>query len=105
MHNNVQVIAHNRPGMNAASENFAQLQNSGFNPEFTLLEAYVEVFVQAKKPRSGHAAVDAVKGPRLCWVDELAARLGQWAQFGGAGLIRKSDGALFRCSEGNNSLL
>ena len=41
-----------------------------------MLEAFAGVIVQAAKPRSSHAAIDAVKGAGLGRVNELAARLG-----------------------------
>ena len=37
---NMQVIAHHRPSMNTASENIAKFQNAGFNPGFSVLEAF-----------------------------------------------------------------
>lgn len=40
-----------------------------------MLEALAEVFIQAAQPKSAYAAVDAVEGARLYWIDELAARL------------------------------
>ena len=62
--------------MNTAGENVSQFKNAGFNPGFSVLKAFAEVFVQAAQPRSAHTAIHAVKGARLSWIDELAARLG-----------------------------
>ena len=67
MHDNVQVVAHDRPGVYATGENVAQLQNAGFNPGFSVLEAFAYVFVQAAQPRPANTAVYAVKSPRLSW--------------------------------------
>jgi len=76
----VQVIAHHRPCMNATGENFAKFQNACLHqdrhPGSSVLEAFASVIVQAAKPRSAHAAIDAVKGAGLGRVNELAARLG-----------------------------
>lgn len=57
----VQVIAHDRPGIDSAGKNVAELQDSFFNPRLSVLEAFVRVFVLAARPGSAHAAVDAVK--------------------------------------------
>ena len=54
VHDHVQVVAHNRPGMHAAGKNVSQLQNADFNQRFTVLEAFAEVFVQTAKPRPAH---------------------------------------------------
>ena len=76
MHHDVEMITHDRPGVNAARENLAEFQNAGFNPGSSMFEAFAEIFVQAAMPRSTHTAVDAVKRASLGRVDELAARLG-----------------------------
>ena len=76
MHYDVEMIAHDGPGVNAASKNSAEFQNAGFNPRLSVFKAFAEVFVQAAQPRSAHAAVHAVKGSGLGGIDELAARLG-----------------------------
>ena len=47
-----------------------------------MLETFAEVFVPAAQPRSAHAAVDAVKGARLGWVNKLAAGLGHGPSLG-----------------------
>ena len=47
-----------------------------------MLEAFAEVFVQATKPRSTHAAIHAVKSARLSWVNKLAAGLGHGRSLG-----------------------
>ena len=78
----MQVVAHNRPGVNTAGENLAQLQNAGFNPRLSMLETFAEVFIQATQPRSTHAAVDAVRRSGLCWVNKLAAGLGHGRSLG-----------------------
>jgi len=72
----VQVIAHDRPRMNATGENIAKLQNARFHPGSSVLKTFTCVIVQAAKPRSAHAAIDAVIGAGLGRVNELAARLG-----------------------------
>ena len=41
-----------------------------------MLEAFVNIFVEAAQPRSAHTAIDAVERSGLSWVDELATRLG-----------------------------
>ena len=76
MHYDVEMIAHDGPGVHAAGKNLAEFQNAGFNPGSSVFEAFAQVFVQAAQPRSAHAAVHTVKGARLCWIDELAAGLG-----------------------------
>ena len=47
-----------------------------------MLETLAQVFVEAAQPRSAHAAVDAVKGARLGWIDKLAAGLGHGRSLG-----------------------
>ena len=76
MQNQEHMIAHDCPSVNTTGENLAEFQNAGFNTRLSVLKAFAEVFVQAAQPRSAHAAVDAVKCSGLCWIDELAARLG-----------------------------
>ena len=60
----------------------SEFQNTGFNPRLSVLETFAEVFVQAAQPRSAHAAVDAVKGARLGWVNKLAAGLSHGPRLG-----------------------
>ena len=71
------VVAHNRPGVNTAGENLAQLQNAGFSPRLSMLETFAEVFVQATQPRSAHAAI--------AWGQQVGCGAGSWAQFARAG--------------------
>ena len=68
--------------MHAAGKNLAKFQNTGFNPRFTVLETFAEVFIQAAQPRSTHAAVDAMKRSGLRGVNKLAAGLGHRCSFG-----------------------
>ena len=89
MHDNVQMIAHHRPSVNSAGKNVAQCQNAGFDPRFSVLEAFAEVFIEAAQPRPAHAAVDAVKCSGLGWIDELAAGLGHGRSVG-ARALRKN---------------
>ena len=65
VYDDVQVVAHDRPRVHATGKNVFQLQNTVFNPRFSVLETFVEAFIQAAQPRSAHAAVDAVKRSRL----------------------------------------
>ena len=51
-----------------------------------MLEAFAEVFVQATKPRSAHAAIHAMKSARLSWVNKLAAGLGHGRSVGARAL-------------------
>ena len=88
MHDDVQVIAHNRPGVHAAGENVSQLQNTSVNPRFSVFKAFVEVFVQAARPRSTHTVVHAMKRSGLGGVDELAARLGHGRSLGARALMK-----------------
>ena len=76
MNDDVQVVAHDRPGVNTAGKNISQLQNARLDPGFPMLEVLAEVFVRATKPRSTHAAIDAVKRSGLGGVNKLAAGLG-----------------------------
>ena len=76
------MVAHNRPGVNTAGENFAQLQNAGFSPRLSMLETFAKVFVQATQPRSAHAAVDPMKRSGLRGVNKLAAGLGHGRSLG-----------------------
>ena len=76
VHDDVQVVAHHHPRVHAAGKNISQLQNTGFNPHLSVLEAFAEIFIQAAQPRSAHAAVDAIKRSGMGWVNELAAGLG-----------------------------
>jgi len=76
MDHDVEMIAHDGPGVNAAGKNLAEFQNAGFNPRLSVVEAFAEVFVQAAQPRSAHAAAHAVKCSGLGGIDELVARLG-----------------------------
>ena len=86
MHDNVQMIAHHSPSVNSAGKNVAQRQNAGFDPRFSVLETFAEVFVEAAQPRPAHAAVDAVKRSGLGWIDELAAGLGHGRSVGAQAL-------------------
>ena len=72
----MQVVAHDRPRVHAAGKNVSQLQNTGFNPHLSVLEAFAEIFIQAAQPRSAHAAVDAMKHSGLSGINKLAAGLG-----------------------------
>ena len=96
MNHQVQMVAHNGPGVNAAGENVAQRQNTRLNPRLSMLETLAQVFVEATQPRSAHAAVDAVKGSGLGWIDELAAGLGHGSSVGLRVLWWKSDSAQYR---------
>ena len=80
------VVAHNRPGVNTAGENLAQLQNACLDPRLSMLETFAEVFIQATQPRSTYAAVDAMKRSGLGWVNKFGCGAGSWAQFGRAGV-------------------
>ena len=76
VHDDVQVVAHHHPRVHAAGKNISQLQNTGFNPHLSVLEAFAEIFIQAAQPRSAHAAVDAMKHSGLSGINKLAAGLG-----------------------------
>ena len=76
------VVAHNRPGVNTAGENLAQLQNACLDPRLSMLETFAEVFIQATQPRSTYAAIDAVKRSGLRGVNKLAAGLGHGPSLG-----------------------
>ena len=75
MHHNMEMVTHDGSGVNAAGENAAQLQNTRFNPGFSVLEAFAEILIEAAQPRSAHTAIHAVKRSGLGGVDKLAARL------------------------------
>ena len=92
MHNDLQVVVHDRPGVHAAGKNGEKLQNAGFNPRFTVLETFAEVFVQATQPRSAHTAVDAVRRSGLGWVNKLAAGLGHGRSLGMRALLENQIG-------------
>jgi len=61
--------------MNTTGENIAKFQNARFYPGSSVLEAFASVIVQAAEPVSAYAAIDAVIGASLGWVNELAARM------------------------------
>ena len=82
VHDDMQVVAHNRPGVNTTGENLAQLQNACLDPGLSMLETFAEIFVQATQPRSAHAAIDAVKRSGLGGVNKLAAGLGHGRTLG-----------------------
>ncbi len=82
VHDNVQVVAHNRSGVHPTGENVAKLQNAGFNPRLSMLETFAEVFVQAAQPRPANTAIYAVKSPRLSWIYKLAAGLSHGCSLG-----------------------
>ncbi len=86
MHDNVQMVAHNRPSVNSTCKNVAERQNARFDPKFSVLEAFAEVFIEAAQPRSAHTAVDAVKSARLGWVNKLAAGRGHGRSLGARAL-------------------
>ena len=88
----MQVVAHNRPGVNTAGENLAQLQNACIEPKLSVLEAFVEIFIQATQSRSAHAAVDAMKRSGLSWVNKLAAGLGHGRSLGVRALLENQIG-------------
>ena len=92
MHDDVQVVAHDRPGVNTAGENLAQLQNACLDPRFSVLETFAEVFVQATQPRSTYAAVDAMKRSGLRGVNKLAAGLGHGRSLGVRALLENQIG-------------
>ena len=87
MHDNLQMIAHHSPSVNSAGKNVAERQNAGFDPRFSVLEAFAEVFIEAAQPRPAHATVDAVKRSGLGWIDELAAGLGHGRSVGARALL------------------
>ena len=107
MYDNVQMIAHHSPSVNAAGKNVTERQNAGFDPGSSVLEAFAEVFVQAAQPGPAHAAVDAVKHSGLGWIDELAAGLGHRRSVGAGALIRNQIARSFRSdlSEGCPNVL
>ena len=76
------VVAYDCPRVHTAGENISLLLNTRFDPRFTVLEAFAEVFIQAAQPRSMHAAVDAVKRSGLSWINKLAAGLGHGRSLG-----------------------
>jgi hypothetical protein len=45
MHDQMQVITHHCPGINAAREGIAKLRYSSFDPGFALFEAFVGVAI------------------------------------------------------------
>ena len=92
MHDDMQVVAHNRPGVNTAGENLAQLQNACLDPGLSMLETFAEIFVQATQPRSAHAAIDAVKRSGLGGVNNLAAGLGRGRSLGVRALLENQFG-------------
>ena len=92
MHDDVQVVAHDRPRVHAAGKNLAQLQNACLDPRLSMLETFAEVFVQATQPRSAHAAVDAMKRSGLGWVNKLAAGLGHGRSLGVRALLENQIG-------------
>ena len=53
VHNQMHVLAHNCPSVNAAGKNVAQFQNAGFNPGFSVLVAFAVVFVQPRTAKTG----------------------------------------------------
>ncbi len=57
-----------------------------FDPRFSVLEAFAEVFVQAAQPRPAPATVDTVKCSGLGWIDELAAGLSHGRSVGAQAL-------------------
>ena len=95
MHDNVHMIAHHSPSVNSAGENVAERQNAGFNPRFTVLETFAEVFIEAAQPRPAHATVDAVKLAGMGWIDELAAGLGHGRSVGARALLENQIGRSF----------
>ena len=88
----MQVVAHNRPVVNTAGENLAQLQNACLDPRLSILETFAEVFIQATQPRSTYAAVDAMKRSGLSWVNKLAAGLGHGRSLGVRTLLENQIG-------------
>ena len=80
------MIAHHSPGVNSAGKNVAERQNAGFDPRFSVLETFAEVFIEAAQSRPAHAAVDAVKRSGLSWIDELAAGLSHGRSLGAQAL-------------------
>ena len=95
MHDNVQMIAHHSPSVNAAGKNVTERQNARFDPRFSVLETFVEVFIEATQPRPAHAAVEAVKRSGLGWIDELAAGLGHGPNVGVRALLENQIGRSF----------
>ena len=92
MHDDMQVVAHNRTGVNTAGENLAQLQNACLDPRLSMLETFAEVFIQATQPRSTYAAVDAMKRSGLRGVNKLAAGLGHRRSLGVRALLENQIG-------------
>ena len=81
-----QMIAHHSPSVNSEGKNVVQRQNMRFDPRFSVLEAFAEVFVEAAQSRPAHAAVDAVERSGLSGIDELAAGLSHGRSLGAQAL-------------------
>ena len=95
VHDDVQEIAHDRPCVHAAGKNLAEFQNTSFKPQFSVLETFAQIFIQAAQPRSAHAAVDAVKRSGLGGIDELAAGLSHGRTLGVRALLENQIGRSF----------
>ena len=57
-----------------------------FDPRFSVLETFAEVFVEAAQPRPAYPVVDTVKRSGLGWIDELAAGLSHGRSVGAQAL-------------------
>ena len=58
-----------------------------FDPRFSVLETFAEIFIQTAQPRSTHAAVDAMKRSGLSGINKLAAGLGHRRSLGVRALL------------------
>jgi hypothetical protein len=71
----MQVITHHRPSINVTSEDIAKFQYSRFNPGLAMLETLFHLAILTAKPRTAHAAIDAVVSTGMSGIDELTAGL------------------------------
>ena len=92
MHDDVQVVAHDRLRVHAAGKKIPHLQNARLDPKLSMLETFAEIFVQATQPRSAHSAIDAVKRSGLGGVNNLAAGLGRGRSLGVRALLENQFG-------------
>ena len=71
----MQVVAHNRVGMDAHRENLAELLDTCFDDRLAVFEGLPGVAVDTAEPSSPHASGNAVGSAALARFEKIAARI------------------------------
>ena len=72
----MQVVAHDRVGVDADGKDLAEPVNTGFDDRFAVLEGFAGIGVDSAKLGASHAAGNAVVGAALAGFEERAPWVG-----------------------------